>query len=195
VVAFAFGFIHGFGFGGALTSAGLARNELPLALVSFNVGVEIGQLGFILLVLALERSFRVLEVRWPRWVQALPGYTVGSLGAFGQCSASRCSSEVRDEQGAAAESPFTVIPIPPWRERNLLLLFFTAKADPSLRFGMTSSGLFHWHLTLVLLPRQSLRLHDGRAQLHFIRVWPAEVNVFGHSQPLGAGSPWHTGAA
>ena len=31
---------------------------------------------------ALERSFRVLEVRWPRWVQALPGYTVGSLGAF-----------------------------------------------------------------------------------------------------------------
>jgi hypothetical protein len=81
-VAFAFGFIHGFGFAGALTSAGLARNELPLALVSFNVGVEIGQLGFILLVLALERSFRVLEVRWPRWVQALPGYTVGSLGAF-----------------------------------------------------------------------------------------------------------------
>ena len=82
VVAFAFGLIHGFGFASALTSAGLPPNELPLALVSFNVGVEIGQLGFILLVLALERSFRVLEVRWPRWVQALPGYTVGSLGAF-----------------------------------------------------------------------------------------------------------------
>jgi len=55
---------------------------LPLALVSFNVGVEIGQLGFVGLILALESSFRVLEVRWPRWVQALPGYTVGSLGAF-----------------------------------------------------------------------------------------------------------------
>ena len=82
VVAFAFGLIHGFGFAGALTSAGLPRNELPLALVSFNVGVEIGQLGFILLVLALARSFRVLEVRWPRWVEVLPGYTVGSLGAF-----------------------------------------------------------------------------------------------------------------
>ena len=40
------------------------------------------QLGFIGLILALERSFRILEVRWPRWVQALPGYTVGSLGAF-----------------------------------------------------------------------------------------------------------------
>ena len=79
---FAFGLLHGFGFASALTSAGLPRSELPLALVSFNVGVEIGQLGFIALVLALERSFRVLEIRWPRWVQALPGYTVGSLGAF-----------------------------------------------------------------------------------------------------------------
>jgi hydrogenase/urease accessory protein HupE len=82
VVAFAFGLLHGFGFASALTSAGLPRQELPLALVSFNVGVELGQLGFIALVLALERSFRILEVRWPRWVQALPGYAVGSLGGF-----------------------------------------------------------------------------------------------------------------
>jgi len=82
VVAFAFGLLHGFGFASALTSAGLPRQELPLALVSFNVGVELGQLGFIALILALERSFRVLEVRWPRWAQVLPGYTVGSLGAY-----------------------------------------------------------------------------------------------------------------
>ena len=61
---------------------GPAASELPLALLSFNVGVEIGQVGFILLVLLLERSFRVLQMRWPQWVQALPGYTVGSLGAF-----------------------------------------------------------------------------------------------------------------
>jgi len=82
VVAFAFGLLHGFGFASALTNAGLPRHELPLALVSFNVGVELGQLGFIALILALERSFRVLEIRWPRWAQALPGYTVGTLGAF-----------------------------------------------------------------------------------------------------------------
>ena len=82
VVAFVFGLLHGFGFASALTSAGLPRHELPLALVSFNVGVELGQLGFIALILALERSFRILEVRWPRWVEALPGCTVGSLGAF-----------------------------------------------------------------------------------------------------------------
>jgi hydrogenase/urease accessory protein HupE len=82
VVAFAFGLLHGFGFASALTSAGLPHHELPLALVSFNVGVELGQLGFIGLILALERSFQILEIRWPRWVEALPGYTVGSLGAF-----------------------------------------------------------------------------------------------------------------
>ncbi len=82
VVAFAFGLLHGFGFASTLTSAGLPRNDLPLALVSFNVGVELGQLGFIGLILALENSFRVLEVRWPRLVQALPAYAVGSLGAF-----------------------------------------------------------------------------------------------------------------
>ena len=82
VVAFAFGLLHGFGFASALTSAGLPRAELPLALVSFNVGVELGQLGFVGLILALESSFRVLEVQWPRWVQILPAYTVGSLGAF-----------------------------------------------------------------------------------------------------------------
>jgi HupE / UreJ protein len=82
VVAFAFGLLHGFGFASALTSAGLPRHELPMALFSFNVGVEAGQLGFVALVLAMEHSFRVLEIRWPRWVQALPGYTVGTFGAF-----------------------------------------------------------------------------------------------------------------
>jgi hydrogenase/urease accessory protein HupE len=82
VVAFAFGLLHGFGFASALTSAGLPSNELPWALLSFNVGVEIGQVGFVILILLLERAFRILEIRWPRVVEALPGYTVGSLGAF-----------------------------------------------------------------------------------------------------------------
>jgi hypothetical protein len=81
-VAFAFGLLHGFGFASALTGAGLPRGDLPLALLSFNLGVEAGQLAFVALVLALARSFVVLEIRWPRWVQALPGYTVGTLGAF-----------------------------------------------------------------------------------------------------------------
>jgi len=82
VVAFAFGLLHGFGFASGLTAMGLPRAEIPLALLLFNVGVEIGQLAFVLLVLALMRSTRVLEIVWPRWVEASPGYVVGSLGAF-----------------------------------------------------------------------------------------------------------------
>jgi hydrogenase/urease accessory protein HupE len=82
VVAFVFGLIHGFGFASTLTSAGLPRHDLALALLSFNVGVEIGQVGFVMLIVLLERSFRQLQILWPRWVEALPGYVVGSLGAF-----------------------------------------------------------------------------------------------------------------
>ena len=81
-MAFSFGLLHGFGFASALTSAGLPRTDLSLALLSFNVGVEMGQLSLVALVLLLERSFRILEIRWPRWAEALPGYTVGSLGAY-----------------------------------------------------------------------------------------------------------------
>ena len=58
------------------------NKDLPLALVSFNVGVEIGQIAFVLITLALERGFRQLEIRWSRWAELLPGYVVGSLGAF-----------------------------------------------------------------------------------------------------------------
>jgi hypothetical protein len=82
VVAFAFGLLHGFGFASGLTAMGLPRAEIPLALLLFNVGVEIGQIAFVVLIVLIERSFRTLEIRWPRWAQALPGYTVGSLGAY-----------------------------------------------------------------------------------------------------------------
>jgi len=82
VVAFAFGLLHGFGFASGLTAMGLPKTEIPLALLLFNVGVEIGQVAFVALIVLLERSFRTLEIHWPRWAQALPGYTVGSLGAY-----------------------------------------------------------------------------------------------------------------
>ena len=82
VVAFAFGLLHGFGFASGLAAMGLPRAEIPLALLLFNVGVEIGQIAFVVLIVLLERSFRTLEIRWPRWAEALPGYTVGSLGAY-----------------------------------------------------------------------------------------------------------------
>lgn len=82
MVAFAFGLLHGFGFATGLTNMGLRAAEIPLALLLFNIGVEIGQIAFVMLVILLERSFRVLEVHWPRLARLAPGYTVGSLGAY-----------------------------------------------------------------------------------------------------------------
>ena len=48
LVAFAFGLLHGLGFAGALSEIGLPKSEIPLALLFFNVGVEVGQLLFVL---------------------------------------------------------------------------------------------------------------------------------------------------
>lgn len=82
IVAFVFGLLHGFGFASGLSTTGMPKAELPWALLCFNVGVELGQLSFVFLSLTLAWSFRILEIRWPRWVLAMPGYTVGSLGAY-----------------------------------------------------------------------------------------------------------------
>ena len=65
-----------------MSSIGLPSGEIPVALLFFNVGVEAGQLAAVLLVLLVERTFRTFEIRWPRWVGAVPAYVVGSLGAF-----------------------------------------------------------------------------------------------------------------
>ena len=82
IAALLFGSLLGFGFASALNSAGLPRAELPLALLSFNLGLEIGQVAFVLLIVLLQHFLQQLEIRWPRWVEALPAYMVGSLGAF-----------------------------------------------------------------------------------------------------------------
>jgi hydrogenase/urease accessory protein HupE len=83
VVAFAFGLLHGFGFASGLSNIGLPNTEIPTALLLFNVGVEVGQLLFVLAIVMFERFTRnILNIRWPRWATALPAYTVGSLGAF-----------------------------------------------------------------------------------------------------------------
>ncbi|HEY6354188.1 MAG TPA: HupE/UreJ family protein, partial [Burkholderiaceae bacterium] len=58
------------------------QGDIPLALLMFNVGVEIGQLAFVCLILLLERAFKVLEMHWSRAAQLLPAYAVGSLGAL-----------------------------------------------------------------------------------------------------------------
>jgi hydrogenase/urease accessory protein HupE len=82
VVAFAFGLLHGFGFASGLSTVGMPKAEIPLALLMFNIGVELGQLAFVVLMLLMYRSLTVLELRWPRWMELAPGYAIGSLGAF-----------------------------------------------------------------------------------------------------------------
>jgi hypothetical protein len=81
-VAFTFGLVHGIGFASALAGLGLERRLLPAALLFFNVGVEIGQLAFVLLVLALVWAHRRLDAVLPRWGNALPAYAIGSVSMF-----------------------------------------------------------------------------------------------------------------
>jgi hypothetical protein len=58
MVAFGFGLIHGFGFASVLADLGLPRDALLLALVGFNVGVEVGQLAIVALFLPLAYLLR-----------------------------------------------------------------------------------------------------------------------------------------
>lgn len=82
IVAFIFGLLHGFGFASGLTVTGMPRSEIPLALLFFNIGVELGQLGFVALTLIILQSITKMEFRRPKWTEAVPGYVVGSLGTY-----------------------------------------------------------------------------------------------------------------
>jgi hydrogenase/urease accessory protein HupE len=82
IVAFAFGLLHGFGFAGTLSRIGIPAHDIPLALFSFNVGVEVGQIAFVAAVLAFIHSLRTLEIQWPRWSYSIPPYAIGSLASF-----------------------------------------------------------------------------------------------------------------
>jgi hypothetical protein len=81
-VAFAFGLVHGIGFASALAGLGIERRLLPAALLFFNVGVEIGQIVFVLLVLALIWAHRRLNAVLPRWGDLVPAYAIGSVAMF-----------------------------------------------------------------------------------------------------------------
>jgi len=82
LVALCFGLLHGFGFSGALTEIGLPQTDIPLALLFFNVGVEVGQLMFIAAALLFIKVIQTMKFRWPVWVEQVPAYAIGSLAAF-----------------------------------------------------------------------------------------------------------------
>jgi HupE/UreJ protein len=81
-MAAAFGLLHGLGFAGALREAGLPAGEIPLALLSFNIGIELGQVAFVLAVLALGRAAARPVERIPAWLRRVPVYGMGSLAGY-----------------------------------------------------------------------------------------------------------------
>ena len=81
LVAFSFGLLHGFGFAGALADLGLPQTTIPSALLFFNVGVELGQILFILIVLACIRLLN-LKKSWPVYLKKIPAYVIGTVASF-----------------------------------------------------------------------------------------------------------------
>lgn len=82
VVAFAFGLLHGFGFAGALAEIGLPEGEVPTALLTFNLGVEAGQLAVVAVVLAVQALVQRLAPRRRALVETAAAYGIGSIAAM-----------------------------------------------------------------------------------------------------------------
>ena len=91
LVAFCFGLLHGFGFAGALAEVGLPHHAIPIALLFFNLGVEIGQLVFVAAVLAAHELFRraitlrldpALVQRTVNRLDVTAAYAIGAVAAY-----------------------------------------------------------------------------------------------------------------
>ncbi len=89
-VSSTFGLLHGFGFAAVLTEIGLPQTEIPTALLFFNIGVEIGQIMFVVAAISLFFAGKVLLKRLRimtfndvlHKVQQPAGYAVGILAMF-----------------------------------------------------------------------------------------------------------------
>ncbi len=88
-VSFSFGLLHGFGFAGALAEIGIPETDIPLALLSFNIGVEVGQLLFVAAVLIIGLMVRriapriLVELRTPHSAfLILSAYCIGTMSAY-----------------------------------------------------------------------------------------------------------------
>jgi hydrogenase/urease accessory protein HupE len=90
LVAFAFGLLHGLGFAGALSELGLPNHAIPVALLFFNVGVELGQLAFtaaIFVAFAILGRLSLVLIRSQdsashAWARAVAAYSIGSVASF-----------------------------------------------------------------------------------------------------------------
>ena len=91
LVAFCFGLLHGFGFAGALAEVGLPHHAIPVALLFFNLGVEIGQLVFVAAVMTAGALFRrAMALRFDlavvqqtvNWLDVTAAYVIGAVAAY-----------------------------------------------------------------------------------------------------------------
>jgi hydrogenase/urease accessory protein HupE len=86
IVAFLFGLLHGLAFSGILSRVGLPAEAAPLALLLFNIGVELGQLAFIAAAIGLiaVAGYGARRLAWspPRWASSAPAYLIGGLSAY-----------------------------------------------------------------------------------------------------------------
>jgi HupE / UreJ protein len=82
LVAFTFGLLHGLGFAGGLSAAGLPVGHIPLALAFFSAGVEVGHFSFVATALALMTAMRHWTVRLPTWSWRVPPYAIGTTASY-----------------------------------------------------------------------------------------------------------------
>jgi len=82
LVAFSFGLIHGLGFAGGLSDAGLPALHIPMALLFFSLGVESGHFLFIGVVMFLIALARRVRIPFPRWTELVPPYAIGTIAMF-----------------------------------------------------------------------------------------------------------------
>lgn len=77
-----FGLLHGMGFAGALAETGLPQDNVPLALLFFNIGIEVGQILFIFAVIAVWMLVRKPLAPWQDRLMPVPIYVLGALSAM-----------------------------------------------------------------------------------------------------------------
>ncbi|MGE9270094.1 MAG: HupE/UreJ family protein [Verrucomicrobiales bacterium] len=81
IVAFAVGLFHGLGFAGVLAEMNLTNESIPQTLLFFNLGVELGQVLFVVILWALLLVLRRIRFRMPKRLEVLPSYVLGSISA------------------------------------------------------------------------------------------------------------------
>jgi len=82
LIAFTFGLVHGLGFAGALSEIGVPENAVPLALLMFNLGVETGQVMFVIAVSLLLSGLHRIHGRTGHMVARATPYAIGGVAAF-----------------------------------------------------------------------------------------------------------------